>query len=241
MLFTNQISIDHLFLNNPYPERFNDPLWTLPYEVSCYFSIALLGILGILSKNKKLIGLIFICIFILFNLYALNPILKVFPFTLDFNLLKLFMFFYAGVIFCLFGNHLKMKLFVFLILLVLLLFSTVFGFYFLIAPLAIPYIIFYLAIKLPTHNFDRYGDFSYGLYIYSFPIQQALSYFQINKYGMFIFFFLTLMIGTLIALVSWHLIENPSLKLKNIPFTRIIFLKIYLEKRFNFIIKKKIN
>ena len=65
---------------------------------------------------------------------------------------------------------------------------------------------------IKVHNFAKLGDFSYGMYIYAFPVQQVTLYtFKgIEFYTfMFISFFLTLFFASL----SWHFIENPSLKL----------------------------
>jgi peptidoglycan/LPS O-acetylase OafA/YrhL len=67
------------------------------------------------------------------------------------------------------------------------------------------------------HFFNRFGDYSYGLYIYAFPIQQALIlYFPgIRPLALFgVAFLLTL----ICAMLSWHLIESPALKLKSVSF-----------------------
>jgi len=68
-------------------------------------------------------------------------------------------------------------------------------------------------------NFRKIGDMSYGIYIYSFPIQQTLMYyFEFNTYQ--------LMASSLVGSIfcgyfSWHLIEKRALKYKNkINFTK---------------------
>jgi peptidoglycan/LPS O-acetylase OafA/YrhL len=45
-----------------------------------------------------------------------------------------------------------------------------------VMPLALPYLLFWLALhpSIRLNNFARYGDFSYGTYLYAFPIQQLL-------------------------------------------------------------------
>jgi peptidoglycan/LPS O-acetylase OafA/YrhL len=84
--------------------------------------------------------------------------------------------------------------------------------------LALPYIVMYLAF-LPTPRLQaaaKHGDFSYGIYLYAYPVQQML----MRKWGEdghlnFIVFMLLSCIGTLIlAYLSWHCIEKPFLKLK---------------------------
>ena len=62
-------------------------------------------------------------------------------------------------------------------------------------------------------NFGKYGDFSYGMYVYAFPIQQAVaSYFPgIGIRGIFAY---ALPITFMLSFISWHIIEKPSLAYK---------------------------
>jgi peptidoglycan/LPS O-acetylase OafA/YrhL len=81
--------------------------------------------------------------------------------------------------------------------------------------LAWPYLVIYLA-QIPSRwaqRFGRYGDFSYGLYIYAFPIQQLLVWSRpwddVHLYAAAAF------CATLpFAVASWHLVEAPALQLK---------------------------
>lgn len=58
----------------------------------------------------------------------------------------------------------------------------------------------------------KYGDFTYGTYIFSFPIQQILvSKGFINPYNLF---FITIAIVLPLAVLSWKFIESPFLRLK---------------------------
>ncbi len=57
----------------------------------------------------------------------------------------------------------------------------------------------------------RFGDFSYGLYLYAFPVQQViLGAMPHNEYPI-----LTCMVLTLpFAVLSWHLVEALALRWK---------------------------
>ena len=79
------------------------------------------------------------------------------------------------------------------------------------------YLVLYVAMKSNNAvNYTRYGDFSYGLYIYAWPIQQAAGMFFGFKAEMFPIFMATSFVATLIcAILSYHLIERPALRLKN--------------------------
>lgn len=59
----------------------------------------------------------------------------------------------------------------------------------------------------------RWGNPSYGLYIYSFPIQQALI--QILHPGPGVLLLLGVPLSFLFGYTSWHLIEAPFLRLKD--------------------------
>ena len=62
-------------------------------------------------------------------------------------------------------------------------------------------------------KFNQFGDYSYGLYIYAFPIQQMLIAFfpAIGPLPLLISgFFVTL----LVAMISWNSVEKPALDLK---------------------------
>lgn len=85
-------------------------------------------------------------------------------------------------------------------------------------PVLGSYALFYIAFHpgIRLHNFARYGDFSYGLYLFAFPIQQLLvRYFgaELTPYRLFLTAFpLTL----LCAAFSWHFVEKPCLRLKTL-------------------------
>ena len=58
------------------------------------------------------------------------------------------------------------------------------------------------------------GDISYGIYIYSFPIQQTLMYFyKLNTLPLMI---LSIVISFILGYLSWHLVEKKSLTFKDL-------------------------
>ena len=60
---------------------------------------------------------------------------------------------------------------------------------------------------------ERIGDVSYGVYIYSFPLQQMLIA-KITEIHPIQLLLLTIIIVLPIAYLSWCIIEKPSLSLK---------------------------
>lgn len=58
----------------------------------------------------------------------------------------------------------------------------------------------------------RFGDLSYGTYLWAFPIQQSI--FQVTRYGPFGNIVLSMPIVFCLAILSWRLVEKPALRLK---------------------------
>lgn len=67
--------------------------------------------------------------------------------------------------------------------------------------------------------FNRIGDYSYGVYIYAFPVQQSVAAF-LPGISVAEMFQLSLFFTFLLAMLSWHLIEKPALALKGAPSAR---------------------
>jgi peptidoglycan/LPS O-acetylase OafA/YrhL len=82
------------------------------------------------------------------------------------------------------------------------------------------YLCMWAAIRLPFHNVDKYGDFSYGLYIYAFPVEQMLSLYHVNSWGLVPYVLLSLVVALVLAVGSWYGIERPAQRLKRLNFRR---------------------
>ena len=67
-------------------------------------------------------------------------------------------------------------------------------------------------IKGKLNYAGKYGDFTYGIYVFSFPVQQILVENGItNPYNLF---WITVMIVFPLAILSWNFLEKPFLRLK---------------------------
>jgi peptidoglycan/LPS O-acetylase OafA/YrhL len=61
--------------------------------------------------------------------------------------------------------------------------------------------------------FTRLGDYSYGLYIYAFPLQQQMAFYHPRlRYLKGLAVVYPIILG--VAVLSWHFIEKPALGLK---------------------------
>ena len=74
-----------------------------------------------------------------------------------------------------------------------------------------------IVVLIATHNFipkgiGRYGDLSYGVYLFHFPTIQLIEHLDIYKLNAYIGFFLSLFITLVLAALSWHFVEKRFLK-----------------------------
>ncbi len=79
-------------------------------------------------------------------------------------------------------------------------------------PLALPYVVLYLAARLPFQKMERWGDYSYGIYIFSFPIQQLLRFWGWHRLGFPIFLATSVALSLAAGVLSWWLVEKPALR-----------------------------
>lgn len=90
-----------------------------------------------------------------------------------------------------------------------------------LAPTAFPLIylasLWYVVLCLaylpggPVRRYNRLGDYSFGLYIYAFPVQQTLASLAEGISVSFLNLFAWL-ISAALAIVSWHFVEAPALR-----------------------------
>jgi peptidoglycan/LPS O-acetylase OafA/YrhL len=67
-----------------------------------------------------------------------------------------------------------------------------------------------LAPRLPPIRAARFGDLSYGLYIYGWPIEQCIVYASGDHIAWWALFLIATAIALPTALLSWHLVEKRS-------------------------------
>jgi peptidoglycan/LPS O-acetylase OafA/YrhL len=78
------------------------------------------------------------------------------------------------------------------------------------------YPLIWLGIHLPFARVCAVNDYSYGIYIYAFPIQQVLVLWGVNRWGYWPYTLVTLVMLVPFAAASWWLIEKHALRLKKL-------------------------
>lgn len=203
-----------VFAQNVYPHAVNGSLWTLPVEFFMYILVLLLGICGLLRPRVAL------CVAVLsllayggaqhFPEIAAMTVLGAAQLQIA---LKMGCFFFMGACFYLFRERIVFTPAIAGVFLVALLFSmgATWGVY--VYLLAMPYLVFYFA-QLDTPALraaSRYGDFSYGIYIYAFPTQQFVIYLYGPELSIRAFFLMAFFPTLLLAFLSWRWVEAPAL------------------------------
>lgn len=227
----NNLYLPGVFVNNAFPNAVNGSLWILPALFEMYILVMVAGLIGLLKKRKILLILVFILVvgylhnrisYLMFTEPFLNSIHYI-TFTQFLALDSMASIFFAiGVVYYFYKDVIKYDFKIVMILALIWIFSFKTALFELISFLCVPYIILYIAhADLPPLNkAGKYGDFSYGLYIYAFPVQQTIAhFFKVSVAGMFL---LTLLIVIPISFLSLK-IELKALKLKKINITVIIY------------------
>jgi peptidoglycan/LPS O-acetylase OafA/YrhL len=70
-------------------------------------------------------------------------------------------------------------------------------------------------------HFKRWGDISYGAYLYAWPTQKLLLWYDVSS-SPWINFALTFIISFSFGALSWHLIEKRFLRLKSRPARKVM-------------------
>lgn len=206
-----------VFADSPHPHAVNGSLWTLPLEFFLYFAIMLflVAVKNRLARIVFLVGAVLsVGLIGLFFVSTLNAPLVFYGNDLRF-LFLLAPFFLAGsLIACINSERImSVRVAAALLIVFMLLPEPVLK---IAAFFILPYCVLSLGVaSLPVlRRAGRWGDFSYGLYIYAFPMQQ-LTIHALGAGAHQMTVFILSLAGTLAcAVVSWHCVEKPMLALK---------------------------
>lgn len=217
-VFRDQLASE--LVGNTVRPNINGSLWTIPLEIKCYAMLALIGVCGMLAKRWLVTTLVLTLIFAYAVIDARGERMAEalnwrqeqqisFEFALCFltgamlqryeitsnvrgrDLAWLLCALGAGLAFALQRPMLALCL---AVPTATLLFGTA----------STPYL----------RQTGRFGDFSYGLYLYAMPIQQTLIWLYKDRMPWIVLFALALLITLCMAAASWHLVEERALRLK---------------------------
>ena len=207
---------DSPFIND---NSVNPALWTLKIEVGFYL---ILPLLMLWIRKRKKPWLVLIILYILAIIYRegcgywADCTGSQFPVFMARQLPGFLTYFSAGMAGYLYQDQF-MRFKNYMILPAILIFSA--EYYFnveFLMPLAWGIIVLWAAYSLRAlNNFARYGDISYGIYIYHGPILKILlSVGCFTAFGVWSSTMIYVVCVILTGLISWHVLENRFLKRK---------------------------
>ena len=208
-----------VFVDNPFAGAVNGSLWTLPFEVRAYVAILVLWV-ATRAIQRTLDKDLFSPLLLLLGSVGLFAFLSQTPLPFVSGVgVRLYAMFFVGSSFFVLQRHIVLhtKAFVALVALVALLSGDATTFH-LAYGISIAYLVFFLA-HIPRgaiRAFNRFGDYSYGMYIFAFPVQQTLvAVVPSISIPEMIGASFTLTLG--LAALSWHFVEKPALRPRSLP------------------------
>jgi peptidoglycan/LPS O-acetylase OafA/YrhL len=198
LMVNAEVRLPGVFLQNPLRAWVDGSLWTLSYEVGCYFLVLCLGMVGRL--NRLWLTVLYLCC-----LFA--------SVRLDRPECYLTATFLGGAVICVWRPAMRPRCA--LVCAILWLVSILTAGETIASCTVGAYTVLYLStspkVRLP--NLARWGDLSYGTYIWAFPVQQTIAYILGAAVTWYWMMAAALPIVILLALASWHLVESPCLVL----------------------------
>lgn len=224
IMLLQQPEIPRVFLNNPYAGESNGSLWTIKLEFLAYIMIAILGALKLL--RARIVGVICIFLYICHAFKQIRPDLvfandlELYPFGYLSQYPEVLLFFFIGVLANLKSEKISLDGRYAGGCALILLVSLFIGGANFVLPFTASYLLLFAGfIKIGGEEKRTVGkerDVSYGVYLYSFLIQQSLLFafpelFVRSPYALFV---ASYPVACLTAYFSWQLIEKPALELK---------------------------
>ncbi len=210
--FLNMVGDIHYFLpgvftSNPSP-LVNGQLWTVPYELACYVALTILALAGIFRQRWWL----FLSLMAFYAAQIGNTILRTNDEMKGAGGSTLVMSFVAGLVIYRYRERIPWSFRLFLL-------ASVVSFALIFVPngvrfsaLPIGYLTIYLGLHNPRRNkIVLSGDYSYGLYLYGFPVQQAISAISPALRHWYLNLLLAIPCAIVVATGSWWLVERPAL------------------------------
>lgn len=206
------------FVTNPMSATVNGSLWSLRFEVAAY---VILGLVASLVRYRPRLYSSLLAVLGFISVVALWTGLKSLPLPAPWVLaewetfVSIVPYFFMGSAIYTFRRNIPYSGRLAALLAMVAVLSSSSSLHDVVWVLAFPYCILVAGTSRTFAWFDKHlGDYSYGTYIYAFPIQQTVLA-VMGGHDPYALFALSLPITLVVAHVSWNLVERPALSLKS--------------------------
>jgi len=208
--------LPQVFAHNPFPNAINGSLWTLPYEVRCYLTLAFVSLL----PGRMLVKLILVAV-ALSAMWVFRGTLPALAsgdklWGLNHYHVQLGLAFAIGGVYACLRGGVGPSLRACAVLTMVALLLPAGAWRDVATTIAFSSGILWLALHarwlpvVPT----RMGDWSYGVYLYAFPVQQCLAWASLHTVSFPAYVAASTAITMALACASWHLVEKRPLRFR---------------------------
>ncbi|WP_353988425.1 acyltransferase family protein [Ruicaihuangia caeni] len=198
---------------------FNGSIWTLIYEWNCYLLVAVLVAFGLMRWVRVVAPALAVGFLILVVAAAVDAqaIATLLPLLADPYSRTLGFTFLVGAVLAAYSREVPFDDRLGILAGSVLIGSLRLGGFSTIGTIAGAYFVLYLAARLPRalQRVGKVNDYSYGVYIYGFVVQQLLAHFGAQRFGLVPYIGLALVLSLGCAWVSWHLVEKRAMRAKS--------------------------
>jgi peptidoglycan/LPS O-acetylase OafA/YrhL len=223
-----QFDLPGVFRHNPFPTVVNGSLWTVPQDLAAYALLACLIAAGLVRRHVVLlIAVALLLVDALLQIEATAAMIATTPAVETGTLFlgtKLMASFFCGCAIYLLRYRLPCHPAIAGAILAALVMVSLLGdpglarssgFRLLALPLLSYLVVILGHMRLPRISVLAKGDYSYGIYLYAFPLQQLVSLLLPGLQSPLLHFSLSMALTLTWAGLSWHWVEKPLLRYRS--------------------------
>jgi peptidoglycan/LPS O-acetylase OafA/YrhL len=200
-----------VFLTNPSGSNVNAQLWTMPFEFISYGAIAALAVIGAIRRPTLLLGLVGA-----FTAYAVYKDITQLSFSDGPPGRYLVLACLWGTVLYVWRDRIPHSFALLAVAVAATLATMSFASTLCLSALPVVYIAVWLGTQNAPKVFPVNGtDYSYGLYVYGYPIQQTIALLLPDYRVWYVTAGLGVLFAFMAAYLSWHFVERPVLRRKD--------------------------
>jgi peptidoglycan/LPS O-acetylase OafA/YrhL len=208
-----RMSLPGVFEDHPIPDTVNASLWTLQPEFYCYLIMTALMLSTVVYRRLFATTVYIVLTAVLSWLNwqtGLGSPGDVFPGYV------IVYYFATGIIAFHWVRHIPIHFGLFVMAAVLSYYMITEPGLMFLASIPVAYCTIYIGLlNFPLMYPFNQGDYSYGIYLFNFPIQQTVVHFLPDVKQWWLLLLISLPLTILFAAASWRWVEKPALRLKS--------------------------